>query len=255
MQAGGRAVLRFPGLEIGFQPPSSGEESAAEPVVERSAGRSDPLPGSIFPRRARSAPASAPLPAQSRMAAPDATSPDEDLVARIRAGDESAFESVFRAHYDGLSRFAARMVGSDAEAEELTQEMLLRVWRRREELAISGSLAAYLYAAVRNESLNRLRRARAEQEWRERVLRERDAADAHRSAGADDDVRAAELAAAIERVIEELPPRRRQAYVLRRQHHLSYAEIAAIMEIAPKTVEIQIGAALRTLREKLADWL
>lgn len=190
------------------------------------------------------------------MAAPDATSPDEDLVARIRAGDEQAFESVFRDHYDGLCRFAARIVDSDAEAEELTQEMLLRLWRKREALSIAGSLAAYLYAAVRNESLNRLRRARAERQWRERVVLEREAGDRGRySASADDEVRSAELADAIERAVEELPPRRRQAYVLRRQHHLSYAEIAAVMDIAPKTVEIQIGAALKALREKLADWL
>jgi len=68
-------------------------------------------------------------------------------------------------------------------------------------------------------------------------------------------LRAAELAAAIERAIAQLPPRCREAYLLRRQHHLSYAEIARVMGIAPKTVEIQIGAALKALRASLADWL
>ena len=198
-----------------------------------------------------------PAPGRSTMDAPDSPSPDRELVARIRAGDEHAFEAVFRTHYDGLCRFAAGIVGSDAEAEELAQEMLLRIWRQREDLMIAGSLPAYLYAAIRNGALNRLRRGRAEQRWRDQVTREGDVPHhgGAEPARADDDLRSTELAAAIERAVDELPPRRRQAYVLRRQHHLSYAEIAAVMEIAPKTVEIQIGAALKTLRQKLAEWL
>ena len=57
------------------------------------------------------------------------------------------------------------------------------------------------------------------------------------------------------RAVAELPPRCRQAFLLRRHRELSYAEIARIMQITPKTVEIHIGLALKTLRRRLADWL
>jgi RNA polymerase sigma-70 factor (ECF subfamily) len=74
-------------------------------------------------------------------------------------------------------------------------------------------------------------------------------------ARADDDVAAGELAQVVARLVAALPARCREAYVLRREHFLSLDEIARVMGIAPKTVEIQIGLALRALRRGLADWL
>jgi RNA polymerase sigma-70 factor (family 1) len=174
---------------------------------------------------------------------------------RVWAGDESAFEALFREHYHGLAAFAARIVGSDAVAEELVQDVLLRMWEQRERLVITESVAAYLYSAVRNQALYHLRHERVDRRWQEDRSADRRAAGGTRLPPTDDRARAAELAAAIERAIGLLPPRCREAYLLRRQHHLSYAEIARVMAIAPKTVEIHIGAALRSLRVSLAEWL
>jgi RNA polymerase sigma-70 factor, ECF subfamily len=187
---------------------------------------------------------------------PPATGPGRDAAwrERIQAGDPAAFEALFREHYHGLCLFAARLVGSDAIAEELVQDVLLRVWQQREQWTVTGTVAAYLYGAVRNQALGHLRRAKVERKWQER--RE---VDPHPAFGqvpqADESVRGAELAAAIERAISHLTPRCREAYLLRRQHHLSYAEIADVMHVTPKTVEIHIGAALKALRASLAEWL
>jgi RNA polymerase sigma-70 factor, ECF subfamily len=174
---------------------------------------------------------------------------------RIQAGDEAAFEALFREHYHGLCVFAARLVASDAIAEELVQDVLLRVWEQRERLHVTGSVPAYLYGAVRNQALGHLRHERVERKWLAHPGGSRPPAPSSGAANTDERVRAAELAAAIERALAQLPPRCREAYLLRRQHHLSYAEIARVMGIAPKTVEIQIGAALKALRTSLADWL
>ncbi len=180
---------------------------------------------------------------------------DSALLDRIRAGDETAFEPLFREHYHGLAVYAARIVSSDAVAEEIVQDVLLRVWEQRERLAIAGSVAGYLYGAVRNQALAFLRHERVERRWREQPETQRQPHADAASFAADEATRAAELSAAIERAIAELPPRCRETYLLRRQHHLSYAEIARVMRVAPKTVEIQIGAALKALRASLADWL
>ena len=180
---------------------------------------------------------------------------DRHWLERIRAGDEAAFESLFREHYHGLCVFAARLVRSDALAEELVQDVLLRVWQQRERLEVTGTIAAYLYGATRNQALGHLRHERVERKWRERPDAGRPLAGSSGLGQADEAARAAELAAAIERAVAGLPPRCREAYLLRRQHHLSYAEIARVMSIAPKTVEIQIGAALKALRKSLSDWL
>ena len=190
------------------------------------------------------------------MVAPVSFVPDADLVTRIRAGDEPAFEALFREHYTKLCVFAARLIGSDAAAEEIVQDVLLSIWRRHEQWDVPGTVASYLYAAVRNRAFNQLRDERQRRHKRAQLTQELTilGQDANRIE-ADDVVRSEELARAIARAIEELPPRCREAFLLRRQHNLSYAEIARVMQIAPKTVEIQIGAAYKSLRKKLAEWM
>jgi len=190
-----------------------------------------------------------------RPVAPIAT-PNDELSARIRAGDETAFDALFRDYYNGLCVFAARIVGSDAAAEEIVQDVLLRIWRRHACWEDCGSVAGYLYAAVRNRALNEIRAERFREGRQGQVALDAEITGIGGARiSADERVRAGELAQAIDEAIQELPPRCRQAFLLRRQHHLSYAEIARIMEISPKTVEIQIGNALKALRKKLADWL
>ncbi len=187
--------------------------------------------------------------------AADQRAPDEERVAAIRAGDEAVFEEIFREHYQGLCAFAVRRVRSDQVAEELVQTVLLRLWQQRSEIRVSGSLAGYLYGAVRNAALMHLRRRQLEQRWQDSATAETAALLMGEPPPPPDAmIRSAEMAAAIERVVEQLPPRCREAYRLRREDHLSYAEIAEIMGISPKTVEVQIGAALKALRAALAGW-
>jgi RNA polymerase sigma-70 factor (family 1) len=190
------------------------------------------------------------------MVHPHAVHADDGLIARIRAGDGSAFEAIVRDHYNGLCIFAARLTGSDAAAEEIVQDVLLRIWQRHERWEVAGSIASYLYTAVRNRALNTLRDERHHRQWQKEIASEMALLDGDGARGRPDaGVRSAELARAIDQAIQALPPRCRQAFLLRRQHHLSYAEIARVMGITPKTVEIQIGIALKALRKKLADWL
>jgi RNA polymerase sigma factor (sigma-70 family) len=77
----------------------------------------------------------------------------------------AAFEALFRAHYDGLLRFANRYVRSRAEAEELVHDVLLQVWIRRDALGPSHELKTYLFRATYNRALNHLRRRRIERLW------------------------------------------------------------------------------------------
>jgi RNA polymerase sigma-70 factor (ECF subfamily) len=180
--------------------------------------------------------------------------PDTELIARIRAGDERAFEELFRRYRRELCVYAARIEPAGGLAEEAVQEVFFRIWEHRDRLAEVQSLAGYLYAAVRNYALNQRARAANAQRWRQAKALELD--DARVAApAADAEVRSAEMAVAIDRAISELPPRCRQAFLLRRQEHRSYAEIASIMQITPKTVEIQIGNALKALRKALAEWM
>ncbi|HEU4589181.1 MAG TPA: RNA polymerase sigma-70 factor [Gemmatimonadales bacterium] len=183
------------------------------------------------------------------------TAADAVLFARVRAGDEAAFVTLFERYYDPLCAFARGYVASAEEAEEVVEDVFVRCWTLRAKLDIRESVKAYLYTATRNHALNRLRRARAWTRW----LAGRRAGDAVPGMGqhapdAEDALHAADFAAAIDAAIAELPERCRQVFTLHRAHGLTHAEIAATMRIAPKTVENQLGRALKLLRARLARY-
>src|SRR5262245_20146787 len=84
---------------------------------------------------------------------------DRDLLERLKSGDQAAFDTIFRAHYAHLVAFGQSMLHGRGAAEDVAQEVMLELWRRRDSIAISESLRAYLLRATRNRSLNQLRHA------------------------------------------------------------------------------------------------
>jgi len=179
---------------------------------------------------------------------PAARAPGRDLVARIRAGDEAAFEAMFRAYYDPLCRYVAAYLGSRDAAEDAVQGVFVRIWEDRTRWAVSD-LRHYLYAAVRRRAISQVRRIAV----RRRAAPLLVLADIGGTRGAppDAECEAEELWRRLERALDTLPPRTRAAFVLSRQEGLSYHEVAARMAISPKTVGVHIGRALATLRNNL----
>jgi RNA polymerase sigma-70 factor (ECF subfamily) len=175
---------------------------------------------------------------------------DRELLERLRKGDTTAFDAIFRTWYGPLVGTAERMLRDRAVAEELVQDVLLELWRRRESLAAEGSPQAYLFQATRNRVLNHLRHLKIEQ--RSEPELQGDSASAPR---ADAEVTQEELSVAVQDAVRSLPDRCREVFELSRVHGLKYAEIATQLGISVKTVEAQMGKALRTLRERLAPWL
>jgi RNA polymerase sigma-70 factor, ECF subfamily len=178
-------------------------------------------------------------------ASDDAGRPDAELAAQVRAGDEGAFETIFRRHVTHLCTLAYRYVESRDLAAELVQDVFLRLWRNRAEWDLQESIKGYLYRATRNRALDYLKHENVERRWAEDSARARLVdADAHdpTSDVVDD----------LARALTFLPERRRQVFLLRWRHDLSYAEIAELMGTTPKTVENQMTRALRTLREHLS---
>ncbi len=128
--------------------------------------------------------------------------------------------------------------------------MMLELWRRRATLTLEQSLRAYLFQASRNRALNHLRRLRVETRGEPTI-----AAAMRTPDQADSGVREGELRVAIASAIAGLPDRCREVFELSRIHGLKYSEIATTLGISVKTVEAQMGKALRVMREKLAPWL
>lgn len=172
-------------------------------------------------------------------------------IAGVRAGDAASFEGLFRAYHQPLCGFAWRYVGSADIAEEIVQEVLLRVWQHRETWDVSVSAKTWLYSAVRNAAMSWLRH--------ERVVQRRDAETIsifdRAPREADRELTDAETAAAVQAAIARLPERCRLVFTMHREQELTYGEIAVVLEISPKTVDTQMGRALKALRKHLrAHW-
>lgn len=172
------------------------------------------------------------------------------LQERIRAGDESAFDTVFRSHYADLVRMAESVVRDRALAEEVAQEVMLELWRRKETLQLEQTFRAYLIRSTRNRALNHIRHQRV-------VAREAAIAalDSPSAPSAEDEMLGTELEQAVRAAINGLPEKAREVFQLSRDHGLKYAEIATTLQISVKTVEKRMGQALAELRDRLSQWL
>lgn len=175
---------------------------------------------------------------------------DRELLDRLSQGDQDAFDIIFRGHYARLVGLADGILRERAPAEEIAQEVMLELWRRRESLVVDTSLTAYLFRATRNRALNYIRHQRVARRGNPMAVPETTS-----PATAHAEVVQAEIDAAVQRALEHLPARCREVFELSRVHGLKYAEIAATLEISIKTVEAQMGKALRIMREQLTDWL
>jgi RNA polymerase sigma-70 factor (ECF subfamily) len=167
-----------------------------------------------------------------------------------------AFEAIFARYVDQLCAFAFAYTQSRESAEEIVQELFLWLWAHRSAIEPPRSVGAYLHTAVRHRALNyvrdratelRIQEAEAEQGSDSVVPAPFDSPDAR--------AEARDLSDALSRAVVAMPLRCREAFTLARTRYLSYAEIAGVLGVSPKTVEIHMSRALAFLRERLAPWL
>ncbi len=164
-----------------------------------------------------------------------------------RSPDHDRIEHLFQSYFGELCSFVHGMVASPETAEELVQDVFAAIWRQRAERPLGEIERAYLYTAARRNALNNLRRARLQQRW----TREATAAPRSSVPTPEEETAVREMERSVERVLERLPPRCREAFLLVRGRGLRHAEAAEVMGISAKTVEAQMGRALQALRAAL----
>jgi RNA polymerase sigma-70 factor (ECF subfamily) len=169
------------------------------------------------------------------------------LVARIQTGDAAAFESLFRAYAAQLATLANSYLKSRDDAEDVVQALFVWLWTNRHSFRPEHGVRAYLFGAVRNRALNLLRNAGTHERALQRLGADGDPV----VPPADAALEASELRAIVEHTVAAMSPRCREVFTLVRTSRLSYAEVAAILGITPKTVEVHMGRALAILRTRL----
>jgi RNA polymerase sigma-70 factor (ECF subfamily) len=171
----------------------------------------------------------------------------------IRAGDSEALGQLLERYWASLVAYGRTLLGDSDEAEDVVQEAFVRVWRHRSVWIASGSVSGYLYRITRNLAFNRDRdnRARRRRGAREALSELR----VPRPPTPEDELATTIAFGEVEAAIDQLPPRRREVFVLSRFHALTYSEIAQAMGISEQTVANQMSSALADLRSALARLL
>ena len=174
---------------------------------------------------------------------------ENELYQKLRAGDERAFQTLFRKYYPAMCHFAHQFLSDSELAEETVQDLFVKIWEKRESLNIQTSVKHYFFRSVRNHCLNQIQHEKIKKQYSDRVLKT-----AHQEINPDHFYIEVDLMQRIERCIESLPPKRQEIFRLSREQGLKYKEIAETLNISVKTVEAQMGLALKHLREELKDF-
>ena len=181
-----------------------------------------------------------------RSGSPDRETPsaDDALMARIAAGDARAFSTLVDAQLDRVLAAARRVLGNDAEAEDVAQEAMLRLWRNADKWQPGrAKIGTWLYRVAVNLSIDRLR-----------GRKETTMSEPPDSAVAPEQQRSVEeedLKVRMDRALQDLPERQRLALVLFHYEGLSMAEVAELLEASVEAVESLLARARRTLKTKL----
>nr|WP_255486928.1 RNA polymerase sigma-70 factor [Mucilaginibacter sp. SP1R1] len=176
---------------------------------------------------------------------------DSTVIILLKQGSEKAYEWLFKTHFESLHAYAYSFIKDDEMAEEIVQNVFCRIWEKRDLLKTDGSLKSYLYRAVHNESLNYLKHQKVKASFNVYYAGQLDQADEQ----ASHKITTAQLQQHIDAAMSQLPQQCRTIFQLSRFEQLKYQQIADHLGLSIKTVENQMGKALRIMRQKLAEFL
>ena len=171
---------------------------------------------------------------------------ETDLVLALQDSNLKAFGELFDRYGKRLYHFAVKYLKSSENAEEIVQDVFLKIWINRERLSAEKSFESYLFTITKNGILNTIRKSKSEQAYQNYVKLH-----PQKNVLLDEELDFNELEIAYRKVVDKLSPRRKEIFLLSRDRSLSYAEIAQMMNISTKTVENQMTSALSEIRRNL----
>ncbi|HWZ04437.1 MAG TPA: RNA polymerase sigma-70 factor [Mucilaginibacter sp.] len=178
---------------------------------------------------------------------------ERHLIDLVTEGSEMAFERFFKTYFKSLHAYAFVTLQDELMAEEIVQQVFYKIWEKKEQFKVHTSVKAFLYKAVHNECLNYLKHQKHKVSHQNYVLY------ANRNQVSNENaamrVEVSELEARLRKAMNELPEQCRTIFYMSRFDELKYREIASQLGLSVKTVEAQMGKALKVLRKKLVDFL
>lgn len=174
---------------------------------------------------------------------------DNEIIKRIRQGDVKQFESLFRSSYVSLVRYAKSFVRDHDSAEEIVQDLFFKLWNERKKITIETSLNGYLFRSVHNRCLHLLEHRKViEKHEHETIIGQKGSTE-----NVMEHVQYNELQSAVAKILERLPERCGKIFCMNRFEGLKYYEIAEKLNVSVKTVEADMGKALKEFRKALRE--
>ena len=166
-------------------------------------------------------------------------------------GEGQTFEKLFKTHFKSLYAYAYTIVKDEMAAEEMVQNVFFKIWEKKGGLDIQSPALAYLYKSVYHESLNYLKHQKVKAAYQAHTVYQMK----NQSDHASKKIMLSELEQQINKALDELPEQCRTIFQMSRFEELKYQQIADRLGLSIKTVENQMGKALKILRLKLVDYL
>ena len=176
--------------------------------------------------------------------------PEIVLIERFKAGDELAFEKIFRHYYAGLVLFATQYVMDEEDAEEIVQDFFVRVWQKKDQINDADTLKPYFFTSIKNRSLNFL----YQRKHKSKMINEIVELSQNNLLYQPDVFVISDLQNAIRKAVASLPPKCREVFILSRINGLKNDNIAEKLNLSKRTVETHVSNALRQLRIELKDY-
>ena len=174
----------------------------------------------------------------------------KEVLIALKNGDHKAFEVIFITYFNKVKHFINGLVKSESDAEELAQEVFVKLWVNRESIIIEKSFSSYLYVMARNSAFNFLKSKFVRDSYLNDQLRQ-----GEESVASDEVIVAKETELLLKMIVSKMPEQRRKIYELSRNQGLKNEEIASQLNISKKTVENQLSLALKELRQVFSSFL
>jgi RNA polymerase sigma-70 factor (ECF subfamily) len=174
---------------------------------------------------------------------------DETLLSLVADGDKEAFTMLYRRYWESLFSTAARALRSKTDAADLVQDIFLSIWNRRNDLRVTGSLAAYLQTSVRYKVIKYIEKNVTRRDY---LILLTEVLVNYQPPDAESTLQIKELQHVIQSAVAQMPNKMREVYQLSRKHHLSHKEIAERLDISDETVKKHIQHALQIIKTAIS---
>jgi RNA polymerase sigma-70 factor (family 1) len=175
---------------------------------------------------------------------------DEELMLEIKAGNMLAFDILYKKYSKRLYKFAFSILKSDEESENIIQDVFLNLWENRQSVVKDSSVKYYVFSIVHNSAISLIRKKARTTQFIE-YLR------LHQNLNQDPvnvEFEYNELKDRLDRIVNRLPERQKEVYILHNVEGLRYQDIAKRLKISENTIENHMSRALKTIREKLGTY-